>query len=96
MTKQLTLEENHIPKLPRHAKLRYDKAREKWIINAPERVFELDEIAGEVMQLVNGNSSITKIIDHLAIKFSSATREQISKDVVSMLQLLADKGFIVI
>ena len=42
----------HVPKLPRHAKLRFDEARKKWIINAPERVFELDEIAGEVMQLV--------------------------------------------
>ena len=52
MTILLTLTEESIPKLPRHAKLRYDEARKKWIINAPERVFELDEIAGEVMQLV--------------------------------------------
>ncbi len=95
MTKILNLEEFHIPKLPRHAKLRYDKTRKKWIINAPERVFELDEIAGEIMQLVDGDSSVAKIIDHLSNKFSSATREQISKDVISMLQLLADKGFII-
>ena len=33
---KLTLDD--IPKLPRHAKLRYDEARQKWIINAPERV----------------------------------------------------------
>ena len=54
MTTLLTLSEEHTPKLPRHAKLRYDEARKKWIINAPEREFELDDIAGEVMQLVNG------------------------------------------
>ena len=63
MTILLTLTEENIPKLPRHAKLRYDEARKKWIINAPERVFELDEIAGEVMQLVNGVSSVSEIID---------------------------------
>ena len=63
MTILLTLTEENIPKLPRHAKLRYDEARKKWIINAPERVFELDEIAGEVMQLVNGVSSVAEIID---------------------------------
>ena len=95
MTELLILNEQHIPKLPRHAKLRYDNARKKWIINAPERVFELDEIAGEIMQLVNGESSIALIIDELTVKFSGASREQISKDVMGMLQLLADKGFVI-
>ena len=95
MTKLLTLNENHVLKFPRHAKLRYDQARKKWIINAPERVFELDEIAGEVIQLVNGKSSIAQIIDQLTNKFSGAPREQISKDVIGMLQPLADKGFVI-
>ena len=34
MTKLLTLNENHVPKFPRHAKLRYDQARKKWIISS--------------------------------------------------------------
>ena len=63
MTTLLTLDEKHIPKLPRHAKLRFDEARKKWIINAPERVFELDDIASQIIQLVNGKSSIENIID---------------------------------
>ena len=69
MTKLLNLKENDIPKLPRHAKLRFDEARKKWIINAPERVFELDEIAAEVMQLIDGKSSIIGIVDILIKKF---------------------------
>ena len=68
---------------------------EKWIINAPERVFELDEIAAEIMQMLDGNSSINQIVDRLVIKFEGAPREQISKDVILMLQSLADKGFVV-
>ena len=96
MTELLTLNEEHIPKLPRHAKLRYDEARKKWIINAPERVFELDEIASEIIQLVNGESSINVIIDALCDKFEGAPREVISKDTLSMLQSLADKGFVII
>ena len=92
MTELLTLNEEHIPKLPRHAKLRFDEARKKWIINAPERVFELDEIASEIIQLVNGESSINIIIDALCNKFEGAPREVISKDTLSMLQSLADKG----
>ena len=96
MTNLLVLTEEHIPKLPRHAKLRFDKARNKWIINAPERVFELDDIASEVIQLADGESSIDSIINKLLEKFSGAPREVIAKDVLAMLQPLADKGFIVI
>ena len=96
MTELLTLNEEHIPKLPRHAKLRFDEARKKWIINAPERVFELDEIASEIIQLVNGESSISVIIDALCDKFEGAPREVISKDTLSMLQSLAYKGFVII
>ena len=96
MTNLLVLTEEHIPKLPRHAKLRFDKARNKWIINAPERVFELDDIASEVIQLVDGESSINSIINKLLEKFSGAPREVIAKDVLAMLQPLADKRFIVI
>jgi len=96
MTVLLILTEEHIPKLPRHAKLRFDEARKKWIINAPERVFELDKIAGEVIQLVNGESSISVIIDELVKKFDGAPRDVIAKDVLKMLQPLADKGFIIL
>ncbi len=94
MNKLIKLEPADIPKLPRHAKLRYDEARKKWIINAPERVFELDETAAEIMKLVDGVISINSIVDKLHQKFSAASRDQISKDVISMLQSLADKGFV--
>ena len=96
MTKLLNLNENDMPKLPRHAKLRYDEARKKWIINAPERVFELDEIAAEIMQLVDGKSSIINIVEKLIKKFDGANKDEVKKDVLSMLQPLAEKGFIVI
>ena len=96
MTKLLNLKENDIPILPRHAKLRFDEARKKWIINAPERVFELDEIAAEVMQLIDGKSSIIDIVDILVKKFEGASKDVVKKDVLALLQPLAEKGFIVI
>ena len=95
MAELIQLKIDDVPKLPRHAKLRYDEARKKWIINAPERVFELDEIAAEIMQMLDGNSSIKKIVEKLVIKFEGTPREQISKDVTFMLQSLADKGFVI-
>ena len=95
MVELIKLKSDDMPKLPRHAKLRYDEARKKWIINAPERVFELDEIAAEIMQMIDGNLSINQIVDKLANKFENAPKEQISNDVIIMLQSLADKGFVI-
>ena len=79
MTKLLNLNENDIPKLPRHAKLRYDEARKKWIINAPERVFELDEIAAEIIQLVDGKTSIVDMVEILIKKFEGASKDVVKK-----------------
>ena len=95
MPKLITLNNKSIPKLPRHAKLRYDNARKKWIINAPERVLELDDIAAEIMQLVNSTDSIDDIVNSLLKKFKDADKNEIYKDVICMLQNLAEKGFIV-
>ena len=84
-----------ILKLPRHAKLRFDKARDKWIILAPERVFELDEIAYEVISRCDGERTVTDVVNELCLKFDQVEREVIMNDVVGMLQNLADKGFVV-
>ena len=54
-----------------------------------------DEIAAEIMQMIDGNLSINQIVDKLANKFENAPKEQISKDVIIMLQSLADKGFVI-
>ena len=94
MSKLIKLEIVDVPSLPRHAKLRFDHARKKWIINAPERVFELDDIAGEVMQLINGKDTLKQIIDKLLVKYEDAPRKQVTDDVIVMLQSLADKGFL--
>ena len=95
MSKLVKLKVEDVPSLPRHAKLKFDHARKKWIINAPERVFELDNIAGEVMQLINGKDSLNQIIEKLLVKYKDAPKDQVTYDVIFMLQSLADKGFLI-
>ena len=95
MTERTIISSEIILKLPRHAKLRFDKARDKWIILAPERVFELDEIAYEVISRCNGERTVTDVVNELCLKFDQVEREVIMNDVVGMLQNLADKGFVV-
>ena len=95
MSERLVIADDTQPRLPRHAKLRFDKPRDKWIILAPERVFELDEIAYEIVSLCDGERSLVDLVDVLSAKFDQAPRDAIQTDVTGMLQNLADKGFIV-
>ena len=95
MTERTIISSEIILKLPLHAKLRFDKARDKWIILAPERVFELDEIAYEVISRCDGERTVTDVVNELCLKFDQVEREVIMNDVVGMLQNLADKGFVV-
>ncbi|ABD86452.1 pyrroloquinoline quinone biosynthesis peptide chaperone PqqD [Rhodopseudomonas palustris] len=92
-SRNLTVEEASRPVLPRHAKLRFDVTRQRWVILAPERVLAPDEIAVEILQLCDGVRSVAEMIDELARKYSAA-RELIGADVIAMLQDLADKGFL--
>ena len=36
-----------IPKFPKHVKFRYNKARDEWVILAPERLVKLDRRSGD-------------------------------------------------
>jgi pyrroloquinoline quinone biosynthesis protein D len=81
------------PVMPAHVKLRHDAGRGRWIILAPERVFEPDEIAVAVLKLCDGSRTVSDIAGMLT-KDYNAPVEEISADVVAMLQDLADKGVV--
>jgi pyrroloquinoline quinone biosynthesis protein D len=81
------------PALPPHIKLRHDAGRGKWLVLAPERVFEPDEIAVAVLKLCDGARSVDDIASELAREYN-APKEEIVADIVSMLQDLADKGVV--
>jgi pyrroloquinoline quinone biosynthesis protein D len=91
--RNINVSETSRPKLPRHARLKFDETRQVWVILAPERVLAPDEIAVEVLQLCDGERSVSDIVVLLAEKYA-APREAIATDVVAMLQDLADKGFL--
>ena len=93
LSRNISVSEASRPVLPRHAKLRFDETRQRWVILAPERVLAPDDVAVEVLQLCDGVRSVEAMIDLLAEKYT-ADRAAISTDVVAMLQDLADKGFL--
>jgi pyrroloquinoline quinone biosynthesis protein D len=92
-SRNISVSETSRPVLPRHAKLKFDETRQRWVILAPERVLAPDDIAVEVLQLCDGVRSVEVMIDLLAEKYT-APRDSIATDVIAMLQDLADKGFL--
>jgi pyrroloquinoline quinone biosynthesis protein D len=81
------------PAMPTYIKLRHDPGRNRWIILAPERLFDPDEIAVEVLKLCDGARTVGEIADKLAKEYN-APREDIEADIIAMLQDLADKGVV--
>ena len=78
------------PVLPRGVRLQFDQARTSWVLLAPERVFMLDDIAAEVLQLCDGRT-IGELVAALGEKFDAPGGE-IHGDVIAMLKDLAAKG----
>jgi pyrroloquinoline quinone biosynthesis protein D len=81
------------PQLARHAKLRFDDTRKRWILLAPERLLTLSETAVAMLNLCDGARSIDGIATKLAAEFN-ASAAAILDDILPMLQDLTDKGYI--
>jgi pyrroloquinoline quinone biosynthesis protein D len=81
------------PALPAHIKLRHDAGRGRWHVLAPERVFEPDPIAVEILKRCDGVASVDTIAKELAKDYNAPVQE-ILADTISMLQELADKGVV--
>jgi pyrroloquinoline quinone biosynthesis protein D len=82
-----------VPALPRGVRLRFDKARDAWVLLAPEKVLMPDQIAIEILKRCDGKATVSAIIGDLATTFS-ADRDQVETDVRAFLQDLADKGML--
>ena len=93
MTEAVTISETSVPRLPRGVKLRFDKARDQWLVQAPERVLVPDPIALEVLKRCDGEADVGAIADDLAATYQAA-REEILGDVIEMLQDLADRAVV--
>lgn len=91
MSEPLSLSD--VPRLPRGVRLRFDELRGTHVLLAPERAFDLDAVAAEVLGLVDGSRTVAQIVDALATKFDE-DRAVIEGDVVAMLDDLARKRVI--
>ncbi|MCR0985164.1 pyrroloquinoline quinone biosynthesis peptide chaperone PqqD [Roseomonas populi] len=82
-----------VPRFARGMRLREDAARNRWVVVGPERLFVPDEIALEILRLIDGARSVDAIVDDLAARYD-APREAIAADVLALLSDLHGKGVV--
>ncbi len=82
-----------VPRLGRGVRLKHDAARGMWILLAPERMLELDDIAHEIIKRVDGSASLADIAADLAKAFT-ADRDLILNDVTDLIDDLAAKRIV--
>jgi pyrroloquinoline quinone biosynthesis protein D len=92
MTDRAILEPASRPRLAAHRRLRFDQARGSWTIQAPERVFMLDEIAHAIVSRCDGAKTISEVVGELCHAYADAPREAIAADVMKLVRDFADKG----
>lgn len=78
------------PAFTRYSRLHHDRARERFVVLAPERAYELDAISVAVLRLCDGRRSVADISSQLASDYK-APIEVVTKDVQALLQGLSDK-----
>lgn len=88
------MDRDAVPRFARGSRLREDATRGRWVVLAPERAFVPDEIALEVLKLVDGARSVRGIAAVLAARFD-APPDVIEADVAEMLGDLATRGVVV-
>lgn len=79
------------PRLATHRRLKFDETRKNWTIQAPERVFLLDDIAYAIVSRCDGARTLAEIVDELCSVFE-APRDVVTTDVQKLLHDFATKG----
>lgn len=92
-TPSLTLKEDSCPRLAQGVKLVRDEVRGQWILNAPERVLLLDDIAYAILSRIDGQRPLAEICDALATAYE-APRDVIGADVLELVRDLSLRGFV--
>jgi len=92
MTSRTVIDMISTPRLAPHMRLRHDKARAQWTIQAPERSFVLDEVAHAIISRCDGAASLEAVVTDLCNIFPGAPRDVIEKDVLALVQNFVDKS----
>ena len=72
--------EASVPQFGRGVRLRHTAQDDAWVLLAPEKMFELDQISAEILRRIDGEKSVSAIVDDLCRTFD-ADRSEVLEDV---------------
>jgi pyrroloquinoline quinone biosynthesis protein D len=73
-------------------RLKWDARRSGWVLLAPERMLELDDIAYAIVSRLNGQSLEALVLD--LAQLYGAPVDDVQRDVLVFLLSLTDKGYV--
>jgi coenzyme PQQ biosynthesis protein PqqD len=76
------------------ARLRWDRKDERFMLLYPERGLVLNPTAADVVKLCTGELTVGTIVEQLASKYTSQTREAVEREVVEFITRLAERGLV--
>jgi pyrroloquinoline quinone biosynthesis protein D len=88
----MTIQSADIYKIAAHHRFQWEKAQDCYVILFPEGMVKLNGGAGEVLNLINGESTIMIITESLTKKFPDTP--SLEKDIVGMIELALEKAWI--
>ena len=93
MRTRIQISLDSVPVLPKGVRLHFDRVRQAHVLLAPERVLTPDEIGIAILERCDGSRSVERVSAALAEAFE-AERSRIERDVIALLQRLADQGYV--
>lgn len=93
MLEQPLLTEESRPKLASFVRMQRDEVRDSWVLQAPERILILDETGKAILDRCGEGHSLKEITAALAAEYDAPPGE-IAEDVMAVLTLLAERGFL--
>ena len=82
------------PRLASKVRLRYDRKGERYMLLYPEKGLVLNPTAADIVTFCTGENTVSVIVDRLAEKYSSQTREALERQVIEFLGVMADRGLV--
>ena len=87
----MTINKTEIPEVAPTFRVQFEEAQDCYVVLYPEGMVKLNQSSGEIMNRVDGQTSIEQIIKDLEAAFSESNLED---DVLKFLEVAYDNGWI--
>ncbi len=87
-----TIQDNDIYALSLHHRFQWEEAQQSYVVLFPEGMVKLHGGAGEILKRLDGKVNVAQVVADLKAAFPGA--ENIENDIVGMIELAVNKGWL--